>query len=181
MDEFSRFRFVFPCKSMTSSTVMQCLDKLVTLCGSPSCVHTDYGSAFSSYDFKQYLLRRGIASNKSSICHTSGKSQAEITMGTVWKAVKLALKTRALPESDYETVLDDVLHSMRSLLCVATNMTPHERFFNFQRRSCTGTSLPTWLTNRDKVFAEKSVLKRKFSLFSTRKKLQPKNKNWDYF
>ena len=26
-----------------------------------------------------------------------------------------------------------------------------------------------------------SVLKRKFSLFSSRKKLQPKNKNWDHF
>ena len=75
-------------------------------------------------------------------------------MRTVWKAVQLALKTRTLPESNYETVLDDVLHSMRSLLCVATNMTPHERFFNFQRRSCSGTSLPTWLTNRDDVLLE---------------------------
>ena len=36
-------------------------------------------------------------------------------------------------------------------------MTPHERFFNFQRRSCSGTSLPTWLTNRDKVFVPRFV------------------------
>ena len=59
--------------------------------------------------------------------------EAEKTVGTVWKAVKLAPKTRTLPESNYETVLDNELHSMRSLLCVATNTTPHERFFNFQR------------------------------------------------
>ena len=26
-----------------------------------------------------------------------------------------------------------------------------------------------------------SMLRRKFSLFSSRKKLQPKNKNWDHF
>ena len=26
-------------------------------------------------------------------------------------------------------------------------MTPHERFFSFQRRSCTGTSLPSWMTS----------------------------------
>ena len=115
---------------MMSLTIMQCLDKLFTLCGTPSYIHTDNGSAFTSYDFKQYLLRRGVASSKSSIYHPSGNGLAEKTEGTVLKAVKLALKTCALPESNYETVLDDVLHSMRSLLCVATNMTPHERFFN---------------------------------------------------
>ena len=128
VDEFSRFPFVFPCKSKTSSTVMQCFDKLFTLCGAPSYVHTDNGSALTSYDFKQYLLRRGIASSKSSIYHPSGNGQAEKTVGTVWKAVKLALKLPALPESNYKSVLDEVFYSMRSLLCVATNMTPHESF-----------------------------------------------------
>ena len=142
---------------MTSSTVMQCLDKLFTLCRTPSYVHTNNGSVFTSYNFKQYLLSRGIASSKLSIYHPSGNGQAEKTVGTVWKAVKLVLKTCALPKSNYETMLDAVLHSMRSLLCVATNMTPHERFFNFQRRSCTGTFLPTWLTNRDKVFVRRFV------------------------
>ena len=103
VDEFSRFPFAFPCKSMTSSTVMQRLNKLFTLCGTPSFIHTDNGSAFTSYDFMQYLPSRGIASSKSSIYHPSGNGQAEKTVGTVWKAVQLALKTRTLPESNYET------------------------------------------------------------------------------
>ena len=157
VDEFSRFPFAFPCKSMTSSTVIQCLEKLFTLCGTPNFIHTDNGTAFISRDFKQYLLHRGIASSKSSIYHPSGNGQAERTVGTVWKSIQLALKNDALPQSNYEAVLDNVLHSMRSLLCVATNTTPHERFFNFQRRSCSGTSLPTWLTNSDKVFVRRFV------------------------
>ena len=43
-------------------------------------------------------------------------------------------------------VLPDVLHSIRSLLCTATNVTPHERLFSYNRKSASGTSIPSWLT-----------------------------------
>ena len=157
VDEFSRFPFVFPCKNTASSTVIQCLDKLFSLTGTPSFVHSDNATSFASHEFKQYLLRRGIASSKCSIYHPAGNGQAEKTVGTVWKAIQLALQTFNLPLSRYESVLDDVLHSIRSLLCVATNSTPHERFFNFQRRSCTGKSLPFWMTVNEKVFVKRFV------------------------
>eukprot|EP00096_Caligus_rogercresseyi_P012477 TRINITY_DN5230_c0_g1_i8.p2 TRINITY_DN5230_c0_g1~~TRINITY_DN5230_c0_g1_i8.p2 ORF type:complete len:109 (+),score=7.52 TRINITY_DN5230_c0_g1_i8:2063-2389(+) len=39
------------------------------------------------------------------------------------------------------------MNSIRSLLCTSTNSTPHERFFQFQRRSSHGNSLPSWLMN----------------------------------
>ena len=32
------------------------------------------------------------------------------------------------------------------MLCTATNESPHERFFGFNRRTGLGTSLPSWLT-----------------------------------
>ena len=65
VDGFSRFLLVFPCKNTASSTVIQCLDKLFLLTGTPSFVHTDNTTSFLSHEFKQYLLRRGIASIKS--------------------------------------------------------------------------------------------------------------------
>ena len=40
----------------------------------------------------------------------------------------------------------DVLHSIRSLLCTATNSTPHDRIFTYSRKSTCGTSLPEWLS-----------------------------------
>ena len=40
-------------------------------------------------------------------------------------------------------LLPDALHSIRSLLCKATNETPLERMFIFQRLSSFGVSLPT--------------------------------------
>jgi hypothetical protein len=45
----------------------------------------------------------------------------------------------------------------RSLLSTSTNTTPHERFFNFQRRSSLGTSLPSWLQNPGPVLLRRFV------------------------
>ena len=95
-----------------------------------------------SGDFKMYLLQRCIASTSSNIYHSPENGQTEKTAGTVRKAVQLVLKKHVLPLSHWEVVLEDVLHSVRSLLCNGTNTTPHERCFNFQRKSCSGKSLP---------------------------------------
>ena len=43
-------------------------------------------------------------------------------------------------------VLPDALYSIRSLLLISINTTPHERLFGFQRQSSCGTSLPSWLS-----------------------------------
>ena len=72
IDEYSRFPFVFPCRDMTTSTVIECLDKLFTLCGTPEFIHSDNGPAFIFHQFTSYLLQRGISSSKSSIYHPSG-------------------------------------------------------------------------------------------------------------
>ena len=143
---------------MTSSVVTQCLDKLFALCGTPSFVQTDNAAAFASTEFKTYLMKRGIVSSKSSTYHPAGNGQAERTVGTVWRSVQLALKTCQLPISHYETVLDNVLHSIRSLLCVAIQIVlPMNVFFNFQRRSCSGKSLPTRLSCLGKAFVRRFV------------------------
>ena len=137
VDEYSRFPFAFPCKDMTTSTVTQCLDQIFTLCGTAGFIHSDNGPCFVSQEFKTYLRRRGISSSKSSIYHPVGNGQAERTVQTVWKTIQLAMKEANLSLMQWEAVLADSLHSIRSLLCTATNVTPHERFFGFQRRSCT--------------------------------------------
>ena len=63
----------------------------------------------------------------------AGNGQVEKYNGTVWKAVTMACKSKNLPIKYWQEVLPDVLHSLRSLLCAATNETPHERLFRFAR------------------------------------------------
>ena len=59
-------------------------------------------------------------------------------------------------------VLADALHSVRSPLCIATNETPHERVFNFKRRSTFGTSVPTWLCAPGPVLLRRHVRTSKY-------------------
>ena len=67
-----------------------------------------------------------------------------------------------LDTSQWEAVLLDALHSVRSLLCTATKCTPHERLFSYQRRSASGNSIPTWLTTQEKVLLKRHVRKSKY-------------------
>ena len=145
IDEYSRFPFCFPCANMHAKTVINCLNELFCLCGVPGYVHSDNATSFRSGAIKAFLNSKGVATSHSSIYHPEGNSQVERSIGSVWQAVKLALKSRGLPVHRWEDVLPDVVHSMRSLLCTTSNATPHELFFNFKRKTFCGPSLPTWL------------------------------------
>ena len=67
------------------------------------------------------------------------------------------LHSRRFPEEAWENVLQDALHSTRSLLCTSTNSIPHDRFFQFHRRSMLGKSIPSWLLNPGPVFLQNFV------------------------
>ena len=81
--------------------------------------------------------------------------------GVIWRSVRLALKSQNLPTERRESVLPNVLHLLRFLLCTATNATNHELFFNFHKKSCCGLSLPTWLTYPGPVLMRNFVRKNK--------------------
>ena len=145
VDEFSPFPFVFPCQTMTAQTVIKCLTTLFCMLGLPGYVHTDCAWYFLSKDFKDYLHNRGIVTSRTTPYYPTGNSQNERRNQTIWRTVKLMPHSRQLPEEAWETVLQDALHSTRSLLCSSTNSRPHDRFFSFQRKSMLGQSLPHWL------------------------------------
>ena len=69
----------------------------------------------------------------------------------------MSLKYKNLHTKYWHVVLPDVLHSIRSLLCTATNETPHERFFRFPRRSSSGASIPTWMAEPGAVLLKRHV------------------------
>ena len=58
----------------------------------------------------------------------------------------MACRSKNLPIKYWQNVLPDALYSLRSLLCTATNETPHERLLCFSHRSTSGCSGASWLT-----------------------------------
>ena len=157
IDEFSRFPFAFSCRNISTKTVMCCLDKLFCVFGFPSYVHSDRGSSFMSHELKSYLRARGTASSRSTPYHPCSNGQCERCVQTVWCTVKLKLHERSLSEERWEDVLPESLHAIRSLVCLATNETPHDRMFKFNRRSMTGVSMPAWLLKEGPVYLRKFI------------------------
>ena len=162
IDEFSRFPFAFPVNEMTTEVVIKCLCSLFCLVGMPESIHSDRGKAFMSDQFKQFLYERGVALTHSSPYNPRGNSQIERLNGTIWRTVELTLKGRGLETKDWEQVIPDSLHSIRSLLCRSTNKTPHERFYTFSRKSSFGTSMPSWLLSPGNVLLRRHVRASKY-------------------
>ena len=161
VDEWSRFPFAFPTADITAGTVIKCLTQLFVLFGFPSYIHSDRGAQFLSQELKSHLHSRGVVTSRTTSYNPRGNGLTEKYNDIVWKAVLLALRTRDLPVSCWESVLPEALHSIRSLLCTSTNATPHERFFGFPRKSASGASMPDWLTTPGPVLLRRLVRQRK--------------------
>ena len=63
VDEYSRFPFAFPCRDMTSLSVIRCLSQVFSLLGTPNYLHSDNQSSFISAEIKEFLVNRGIATS----------------------------------------------------------------------------------------------------------------------
>jgi len=135
IDEYSRFPFAFPCKKMTAEVVADCLSTLFSVFGFPTYIHSDRGTAFVIRELKSFLSVRGIATSYSSPYHPEGNSLCERANQTIWKTVRLLLRSNDLAEDQWELVLPTALHAIRSLQCTATNQTPHERLFSYSPRA----------------------------------------------
>lgn len=162
VDEYSRFPFAFPCKDTNARTVIACLCQIFAIFGMPDYIHSDRGSSFMSRELGGFLHSRGIATSRTSPYSPQANGQCERFVGIVWKTIELALKSRQWPKEQWEWVLPDAMHCIRSLLSTATNQTPHERLFAYPRRSSLGYSLPHWLANPGPVLLRRHVRSSKY-------------------
>ena len=162
IDEFSRYPFAFPCGNMESQTVISCLMQIFNLFGACAYIHSDRGKSFLSKEFVSYMNNLRIPTSKTSVYNPTSNGQCEKYNDIIWSGVKLALKERNLPILKWEVVLPQVLHSIRSLLCTATNTTCHERFLNFSRCSVLGISVPSWLNSPGTILIRRHVRQSKY-------------------
>ena len=111
---------------------------------------------------KDFCSNREIATSRTTPYNPAGNGQVERYNGIIWRGVTLALKSQGYPITQWEMVLPDVLHSIRSLLSTATNATPHERLFDYPRKSSSGRSIPSWLMSPGPVFLKRHVRNSKY-------------------
>ena len=178
-DEYSRFPFAIPCKDVKTTSVIVSLTSIFSLFGLPGYVHSDRGSSFMSNDLKDWLHTKGVPTSRTSPYNPQGNGQCERYNATIWNTVKHLCKSRGIDINEWETVLPDALHAIRSLLCTATNETPHERMFNHPRKSASGQALPSWLVPGP-VYLKKHVQKSKYDPIVQRVELLEANPNYSH-
>ena len=123
IDEYLHFPFVYARKNLKASTIIEKLMDLFCMFGLPSYVHTNQGTNFMSYKFKSWLHSLGVSTSRTTRYNPRGNGQVEHYKGIIWKTIVLALCVKRLSLMYWECVLPNVLHSIRSLLCTATNLT----------------------------------------------------------
>lgn len=116
-------------------------------------VHSDRGRSFLSDELTTYLNQNRINSNKSEQSLQSSRKRSNRTLewNNMERAISLLLKPKGLDQNKWKIVQPEAEHPISSLLCTATNCTPHERFFIRPWRSSNGTSRPAWLRQPEPV------------------------------
>ena len=72
------------------------------------------------------------------------------------------------------------LYSIRSLINTITNERPHERMVNYQQKSATGYSLPSWLSEPGKVLLKQFLKNLKYESDVTEVELLEGNPQYAY-
>ena len=105
-----------------------------------------------------------MKTSRTSVYNPKGNGQVEQYSGIIWKTIDLALKSNKLHVLQWESVITNALHSIRSLLCTSTNSTLLERLFNYQCRSTSGNTVPTWLSTPGTVLLRRHNRQSKYDL-----------------
>jgi len=69
LDEYSRYLFVYPCKSLSSEMVIKCLLNLFCIFGFPRFIYSDRRMSFMSKETKAFLNDHGIYTSYTSPYH----------------------------------------------------------------------------------------------------------------
>ena len=102
------------------------------------------------------LTARGITFNTNFIT-CKATANANVWIRLFGELSSLFCIGRNLHEGLWESVLPEALHAVRSLVCLSTNETPHQRFFRFPRRAMFGTALPLWFLSPGTVLLRRFV------------------------
>ncbi|XP_042221042.1 uncharacterized protein LOC121865597 [Homarus americanus] len=119
-------------------------------------------SPIMSRELRDFLTGYGVCTSRTTPYNPRGNGECERYNGIIWKTITLALRSKNIVETNWESVLPDALHSIRSLLCTATNKRPHQKLFNFQRRSALGSSMPTCLSPHGSDLPRRYVMNSKY-------------------
>lgn len=117
---------------MPASTVISCLTQPLAFFGMPLYVHIDSGTLFMSAKLRPLLVQKCIATSRTIPHNPQENGQCERVSATTWR-YNSCVKFQGSCRIAVGTGVAGCIHSVQSSLCIATNATPQERLFSYNR------------------------------------------------
>lgn len=137
VDLFSRFLFAYPCRAMSSSTVINCLSHLFSIFGLPAYIHSDSGASFMSFELKRFLTDLGVTTPYNS----RGNSQCERYNAVIYE-VEQCSTCSGKPQLE-DQCLGELYSQMRSIPFVLSSARQRMRHRTSACSAKGGETLPT--------------------------------------
>ena len=111
IDEYSRFPFAIPCKSIETQNFINSLCPVFAVFGLSSYIHSNRESCFMSNELKSWLQSKSITTSKTTPDNRMGNGQCEKYNGVIWKAITLACGWQGLEHRNTKTRMRGPLFS----------------------------------------------------------------------
>lgn len=145
VDAYSKWPEVKVVPSTSSAAVIKALRDMFSTHGLPDTIMTDNGTAFTSWDFKEFLRRNGVKHVLSSPYHPSSNGQVERMVGTVKQHL------RKMGDEGWDLKIPRLLLQLRSTPCTTTGKTPSSLLMNRELETVLGRMVPRPATNSNSV------------------------------
>jgi transposase InsO family protein len=126
MDDYSRFPVVEIISSVSSNTVLPCLDKIFALLGVPEVLKTDNGPPFNGTQFAQFAAYLGFRHRRITPLWPQANGEVERFMRTLGKAMLTAIAEH----KNWKQELFTFLRSYRATPHTSTKTPPGDLLFS---------------------------------------------------
>lgn len=137
VDAFTKYVWLWPCKSTTTKGVINFVEQLASIFGFPRRIIADRGTAFKSEQFRQYCKEHGITLILTAVSTPRAAGQVERV-----NAVVLDKLIAIIPdEVSWDKYLSRVTMSINNSVSESTGKTPNELLLGFRPRQSTEAPL----------------------------------------
>ncbi|XP_017482196.1 PREDICTED: uncharacterized protein K02A2.6-like [Rhagoletis zephyria] len=142
VDALSKWPEVHIVNNMTAETTVRLCGEIFSRFGLPRVFVSDYGTQFTSREFKQFLKNNGIVHKQGAPYHPATHGQAERFVQTV----KNKLKAKGCQQKSLHHILSTILMAYRRAMHPATKESPAMMMFGRQIQSRLDLMLPLTTT-----------------------------------
>lgn len=143
IDAFTRFTWLWPCKSTSSRDAISHLTPIFDTFGNPSTLVSDRGTAFSSFEFTEFLQKRSIKHRLVAVAAPWANGLVE----RVNRYLKSSLRKMVDDHSNWSNSLPELQYIINNTFHSSIKNTPSKLLLGYDKRNHSDFPLIKFLKN----------------------------------